>query len=86
MLQSLLSFCLLAVTTAFNIAASRPAIVSRSSAPMAMVGPEAVTAVLPTTTMVADDSLVLASGGLIFAFIPLAVVAVVVINFGIMKK
>ena len=51
-----------------------------------MVGETATSAISSITTVVADDSLLLASGGLLsFLFVGL-VVGTIIVNFGIMKK
>lgn len=68
--------------------ALRPALTSRAAAPAMtmMVGETAVTSLSSITTVVADDSLLLASGGLLsFLFVGL-VVGTIIVNFGIMKK
>lgn len=89
MLKLLLISAFLAAAEAFAAVGARPMMrAMRAPAPQAMLAPEVVSQALevPTTTLVADNTLLLASGGLIGLFIPLAVVAIIVINFGIMKK
>ena len=68
--------------------ALRPALTSRAAAPAMtmMVGETAVTSLSSITTVVADDSLLLASGGLIGFLFVFLVVGTIIVNFGIMKK
>jgi|Dee2metaT_25_FD_contig_31_3830373_length_356_multi_7_in_0_out_0_1 hypothetical protein len=80
----------LAAAEAFTaVAGMRPTTPLRTTTPKAMIAPDALATMLPTTMTLAEDpeisSLALASGTG-FLLIPLMVVAVVVINFGIMKK
>ena len=51
-----------------------------------MVGETATSAISSITTVVADDSLLLASGGLIGFLFVFLVVGTIIVNFGIMKK
>ena len=68
--------------------ALRPALTSRAAAPAMtmMVGETATSAISSITTVVADDSLLLASGGLIGFLFVFLVVGTIIVNFGIMKK
>ena len=68
--------------------ALRPALTSRAAAPAMtmMVGESATSAISSITTVVADDSLLLASGGLIGFLFVFLVVGTIIVNFGIMKK
>ena len=79
---------LLSAAEAFSVVAGvRPTTPLRATTPKAMVAPDALVNALPTMTLAEGDidPLFLASGTG-FLFIPLMVVAIVVINFGIMKK
>ena len=67
--------------------ALRPALTSRAATPaMTMMVGETATSISSITTVVADDSLLLASGGLIGFLFVFLVVGTIIVNFGIMKK
>ena len=88
-LKLLLVSALLSAAEAFSVVAGvRPTTSLRTAAPKAMIAPDTLANVLPTTMTLAEGDispLALASGTG-FLLIPLAVVTIVVVNFGIMKK
>eukprot|EP00308_Calcidiscus_leptoporus_P005772 CAMPEP_0119374714 /NCGR_PEP_ID=MMETSP1334-20130426/32357_1 /TAXON_ID=127549 /ORGANISM="Calcidiscus leptoporus, Strain RCC1130" /LENGTH=91 /DNA_ID=CAMNT_0007392845 /DNA_START=29 /DNA_END=304 /DNA_ORIENTATION=+ len=91
MLKTIITFAMFAAAEAFTVlAGARPMVPMRTTTQQAVLAPEAVgemvAGAVPTTMAIADSGLTLAAGGLAFLFIPLSVVAVVIINFGIMKK
>ena len=87
-LKLFLVSALLSAAEAFSVVAGiRPTTPLRATAPKAMIAPDAIANVLPTTMTLAEDISPLAlASGTGFLLIPLAVVAIVVVNFGIMKK
>ena len=70
-----------------NTIAPRPGLAAARARPLAMMAPiEPVTTLSSVSTVIADDTLLLASGGLLsFLFVGL-VVGTIIVNFGIMKK
>ena len=89
-LKLFLVSALLSAAEAFTVVAGiRPTTPLRATAPKAMIAPDALANLLPTTMTLAeadDISPLFLASGTGFLFIPLMVVAIVVINFGIMKK
>ena len=88
-MRTLLSLLSFAAAAAFQVGIA-PAVKAplRSAAAPTMLAPEAAMALatFPTTMLAEDNTILLASGGLIGFFFVFAVVATIVINFGIMKK
>ena len=87
----LMTLCaLFAAAEAFTaVAGFRPAPALRASAPQAMIAPDVASSVLPMAQLIAADPQITPLGlasGVGFLFIPLSVVAIIVVNFGIMKK
>ena len=88
-LKLLIASMLLSAAEAFSVVAGiRPTTPLRATAPKAMIAPDALVNALPTTMTLADGEIspLFLASGTGFLFIPLMVVAIVVINFGIMKK
>ena len=87
----LMSLCVFfAAAEAFTAAAGfRPAPTLRASAPQAVIAPDVTSSILPIAQLIAADPEITPLGlasGVGFLFIPLSVVAIIVVNFGIMKK